>query len=88
MKLRGYSSQHPTEKVMPRDRRQTLLCPRCEGQDCIAIEIGLQEQDAVQFFSCRDCEMKWWEHEGDTIDLDAVLVLAARNLDRPDPSEV
>lgn len=53
-------------------------CPQCGGEDCTHIVINLKEEDSVQFYACRKCEAKWWEHEGDTIALDEVLDLAAR----------
>jgi hypothetical protein len=55
-----------------------MRCPHCGGEDCIQIEIHLQSDDTVQFYSCRRCEAKWWEREGGTISLDEVLTLAAR----------
>ena len=56
-----------------------MHCPRCQGEDCVHIEIGLQGEDNIQFFACRFCEARWWEHEGDPIDLDRVLEIASRN---------
>ena len=44
-----------------------MLCPKCEGEDCIHIEIRLSGEDRVQFYSCRKCESKWWERDGDTV---------------------
>jgi DNA-directed RNA polymerase subunit M/transcription elongation factor TFIIS len=56
-----------------------LHCPHCDGQDCIQIEIHLQTDDTVQFYSCRRCETKWWEREGEgEISLDEVLNLASQ----------
>ena len=54
-------------------------CPQCGGEDCTHIVINLKEEDSVQFYSCRRCEAKWWEHEGDSIALDEVLNLAAQS---------
>jgi formate dehydrogenase maturation protein FdhE len=54
-------------------------CPQCGGEDCTHIAINLRETDSVQFYSCRRCEAKWWEHEGDTIALDEVLTLATQS---------
>ncbi len=54
-----------------------MRCPKCQGEDCLQIEINLQDE-TVQFSSCRHCEAKWWEHDGGTIDLSDVLTLAAR----------
>ena len=57
-------------------------CPQCGGEDCTHIVINLKEEDSVQFYACRKCEAKWWEHEGDTIALDEVLDLAAKSESR------
>ena len=54
-----------------------MHCPQCKGEDCVQIEINLEEE-TVQFSSCRRCEAKWWEREGDTIDLSDVLSLAEK----------
>ena len=53
-----------------------MRCSQCDGEDCIHIEIRLSGDDSVQFYSCRLCETKWWEHQGDTVALDEVLTLA------------
>lgn len=53
-----------------------MECPKC-GESCTQIEIRLKEEDSMQFFSCRRCEVKWWEHGGGTIELDEVLYLTA-----------
>jgi transposase-like protein len=55
-----------------------MNCPHCDGEDTIQIEIHLRTEETVQFFSCRRCESKWWEKEGDEIPLDEVLTLAAK----------
>ncbi len=53
-----------------------MRCPSCKGEDCAHIVIHLRDEETVQFYSCRRCEAKWWEREGDTIDLAVVLELA------------
>ena len=53
-----------------------MKCPECTGSDCIEIEINLKDEGSVRFFSCRRCEAKWWEKEGQTVALDHVLNLA------------
>jgi len=53
-------------------------CPQCGSSDSTNIVINLKADDNVQFYSCRKCEARWWEHRGDTIALDEVLNLAAR----------
>ncbi len=55
-----------------------MHCPRCRGEDCVQIEINLTGGNTVQFLSCRSCEAKWWEQDGDSIALDDVLVQASR----------
>jgi hypothetical protein len=59
-----------------------MRCPHCGGEDCIQIEIHLQTEDTVQFYSCRRCEQKWWEREGGAITLDEVLSLASQKSSR------
>jgi transposase-like protein len=54
-----------------------MNCPECGSEETTQIEMKLAGDLAVQFFSCRVCESRWWEKEGDTIALDEVLNLAA-----------
>ena len=54
-----------------------MSCPSCKEENCTQIIIHLKDEETVQFYSCRKCEAKWWEREGDTIDLAEVLQLAA-----------
>ena len=63
--------------AVPRREWWPMQCPQCKGEDCVQIEINLQEE-TVQFSACRRCEAKWWEHEGGAIDLSEVLTLAAK----------
>jgi transposase-like protein len=56
-----------------------MQCPYCKDEDCIQIEIRLKGEETVEFFSCRNCETKWWERDGDTIDLQEVLNLTAES---------
>lgn len=55
-----------------------MECPQCHGRNCTEIVINLRDEETVQFFSCRRCEAKWWERQGETIALDQVLHLAAK----------
>ena len=54
-----------------------MNCPRCRSEDCIQINIDLTGADLIEFYSCRACETKWWVRDGDRIELDAVLTMAA-----------
>jgi Zn ribbon nucleic-acid-binding protein len=58
--------------------RVSMECPQCHAKDCTEIQLNLTGEETVEFFSCRRCEAKWWEREGDTIALDEVLTLAAK----------
>lgn len=71
----GATASGPSEGILQK-------CPQCGGEDCTQIVINLKEEDSVQFYACRKCEAKWWEHQGDTIALDEVLDLAARSESR------
>jgi hypothetical protein len=43
----------------------------------VNIEIRLKDtDDPINFYSCRQCEKKWWERAGDSLALDDVLTLA------------
>lgn len=54
-----------------------MKCPECGLSNCTEIQISLKEENSVKFYSCRKCEAKWWEHQGDSIELDEVLSLTA-----------
>lgn len=53
-----------------------MQCPRCTSEECTEIGIEVKVDKSVKFFSCRLCEKKWWERDGDSIALDDVLTLA------------
>jgi hypothetical protein len=55
-----------------------MECPRCHSTDFTEIQLHLKETETVEFFSCRRCEARWWNREGDTIELDEVLYLAGK----------
>lgn len=61
--------------------RHEMECPQCHAKDCTEIRLHLKGEEKVEFFSCRRCEAKWWEREGDTIELDEVLNLASHKND-------
>ncbi len=48
-------------------------CPQCHAHDVIEIKHRLPDGTEVQFFSCHRCEEKWWDHDGDPIDLGQIL---------------
>ena len=59
-----------------------MLCPQCLSADTVEIAIQVKETDHVKFYSCRHCEKKWWERDGDAIALDDVLSLATTSKSR------
>ena len=59
-----------------------MQCPQCISSDTFEIGIQVKETDHVKFYSCRNCEKKWWERDGDTIALDDVLTLATTSRSR------
>jgi DNA-directed RNA polymerase subunit M/transcription elongation factor TFIIS len=66
----------------PRSRRfvdSTFVCSHCGSADAIGIRLRLSEEVEVDFHSCHHCEHRWWDADGEVIDLTAVLDLARRN---------
>jgi transposase-like protein len=54
-----------------------MKCPECGLTNTTEIQLNLKDENSVKFYSCRKCEAKWWEREGDSIELDEVLSLTA-----------
>jgi transposase-like protein len=55
-----------------------LQCPRCESQNVININLTMEAGDPVSFYSCHACDKKWWNKDGEPIDLPDVLEMARR----------
>ncbi len=53
-------------------------CPQCGARDVIEIMHRLGDGTELRFFSCHRCEERWWNREGEQLDLRAVLDLARR----------
>ncbi|MDQ3987027.1 MAG: hypothetical protein M3280_11105 [Actinomycetota bacterium] len=53
-----------------------MQCPECSSDDFTEISIEVKVDNSVKFYSCRYCEKKWWERNGDSLALDDVLTLA------------
>jgi DNA-directed RNA polymerase subunit M/transcription elongation factor TFIIS len=65
----------------PRSRRwlgSSGTCAQCGGTDAIEIRLRLSDDSEVDFHSCHRCEHRWWDADGETIDLTTVLDLARR----------
>lgn len=48
-------------------------CPQCSQADVLEIQHVLPDGTEVRFFSCHNCEEKWWNLEGEDIDITTVL---------------
>lgn len=55
-----------------------LECPRCGSADVININMTMETEAPVSFYSCHACENRWWNKDGEPIQLDEVLTLAKR----------
>jgi DNA-directed RNA polymerase subunit M/transcription elongation factor TFIIS len=62
-------------ETIPGSRPRTT-CAQCGGSDVITIEMTLPEGTQVIFCSCHTCENRWWDRDGEALELDAVLRLA------------
>ena len=51
------------------------ICPTCGSDDITKIAIGLESESDLDFYSCRICEEKWWQRDGDRMDLADVIDL-------------
>lgn len=53
-----------------------MMCPTCRSGALVAIGLELGGQ-RVTMRSCSQCEMRWWEKDGERMGLPSVLELAA-----------
>jgi len=53
-----------------------MVCPVCRSARMVEIGVTLQEAK-VTMHSCSKCETRWWESDGERVDLDGVFTLAA-----------
>ncbi len=56
-----------------------VACDNCGARDAIQIEMTLPDGTEVHFCSCHRCENRWWNREGESLGLDAVLDMARRD---------
>jgi len=61
---------------------QRLECPRCGSRDVININLSLDHGDRVAFYSCHQCDKRWWHKDGAPVDLPEVLEMARREKGR------
>ncbi|MEA2022809.1 MAG: hypothetical protein U9N79_00810 [Actinomycetota bacterium] len=55
-----------------------LRCSTCGQDSVIEIELKLPDGSEVVFCSCHRCESKWWDRDGEHLDLDALVDVARR----------
>jgi DNA-directed RNA polymerase subunit M/transcription elongation factor TFIIS len=55
-----------------------LTCSACGATNVIEIELTLPEGSEVAFYSCHQCEARWWNRDGKALDLEVVLDLARK----------
>ncbi len=53
-------------------------CPQCGAKDVIEIKHRLADHVELYFFSCHRCEERWWDRNGQKLQLTEVLELARR----------
>jgi Zn-finger nucleic acid-binding protein len=57
-----------------------LTCNTCGQSSVIEIELTLPDGSEVVFCSCHRCESKWWDRDGEVLDLDALIDVARREV--------
>ncbi len=56
----------------------SLICSACGADSVIQIDLTLADGTQVDFYSCHQCESRWWNRDGKDLELDAVLDLASK----------
>ncbi len=52
-----------------------MRCPVCRTARLVEIDITLKGE-AVRLHACSTCDTRWWDREGERLELDTVLELA------------
>ena len=66
----------PNNKIRT-PKQSTMSCIACGSNDVVEIEMTLADGTAIEFRSCHDCENRWWDRDGEPVELAAVLKKAA-----------
>ena len=53
-----------------------MTCPRCKTSRLVEIELTIDKR-AVTMRSCSRCDTRWWDSEGESLQLPGVLELAS-----------
>jgi DNA-directed RNA polymerase subunit M/transcription elongation factor TFIIS len=54
-----------------------LTCASCGQSSVIEIEMKLPDGTEVIFCSCHVCEARWWDKEGESIPVEAIIDLVS-----------
>ena len=53
-----------------------MTCPSCRSTRLVVIEFVVRGE-SVRMLSCPGCDTRWWERNGELVDLRGVLDLAS-----------
>ena len=76
MTMRWRAPEAEGLRAMRRTEPWTSRCPECDSDELLFIGL-LIGGSTYRFSCCHPCETKWWEREGMTVPLGAVLSFAA-----------
>lgn len=65
--------------MCPPQFRDEMNCPQCSKPDVIEIEHVLPDGTQVLFFACHNCEERWWNRDGEDIDISQVLEIVRQH---------
>ncbi len=54
-----------------------LTCTSCGEASVIQIEMSLPDGTEVVFNSCHVCETKWWDRDGEPVEVDGIIDLVS-----------
>lgn len=60
---------------MRKAETEGLMCTSCGQNSVIQIEMKLPDGTQVVFFSCHECEAKWWDKEGEEVPIEKIIDL-------------
>lgn len=54
-----------------------LTCTSCGQSSVIQIDMSLPDGTEVVFNSCHVCERKWWDRDGEPVEVDGIIDLVS-----------
>jgi transcription elongation factor Elf1 len=58
--------------------QKELSCVTCGSESVIEIALTLPDGTEVAFYTCHQCEARWWNRGDESLDLEVVLDLARK----------